>query len=71
MRSEDELTKHGIKHVGMGGGKGEEFKTQDGRNGNGVGGDMNGGGTDSLEETGMQDAVHDLNSVWERRSFEF
>ena len=38
-------TSHGT--VGTDGGKGAEFKTQDGSNGNGVGGVMKGGGTDS------------------------
>ena len=50
VRFEDE-SKHGMKHVGTGGGKGEEFKTQDGRIGNGIGGGMKEGGTDSSEET--------------------
>ena len=40
---EDE-SKHGIKHVSTAGGQGEEFRTQDGRIGDGVGGDMHGGG---------------------------
>ena len=52
MRFEDELTKHGTNHLVTDGGTGEEFNVQDDRNGNGVGGGMNGGGTDSSEETG-------------------
>ena len=74
VRFKDELETHGTKHVGTDGGKGEEFKMQDGRNGNGVGGGMNGGGTDSSEETveltGMKSVVSDLICVWERWSFE-
>ena len=51
------------------------LKRQDGRIGDGVGGGMNGGGTDSSEETGETvDSVHrvvsDLTSVSERRKFE-
>ena len=64
------MATHGIKHVGTKGGKGEEFNNQDGRNGNGVGGAMNGGGTDSSDETGgltgMKSVVGDLIRVWER-----
>ena len=50
VRFEDEVAKHGIKHVGTEGGKGEELKTQEGRIGSGVGGDVNGGLTGSSEE---------------------
>ena len=51
---ENDVTQHGIKHVGTAdGGKGAELNMQDGRNGNGVGGGMNGRGTDSSEETGI------------------
>ena len=74
VRYEDELTKHGTKHIGTDGGKGEEFKMQDGMNGNRVGGGMNGDWTDSSEETGeltgMKSVVSDLICVWERWSFE-
>ena len=41
MRFEDEVTGHVGTAVGTAGGKGEEFKTQDGRTGSGVGGDVN------------------------------
>ena len=56
-------------------GKGEEFKTQDGRIGSGVGGHMNRGGAGLSEETediliGMHGVVGGLIDVWERRSFE-
>ena len=51
VRFEDE-SKHGMKPVGVSGGKGEEFKTQDGRIGHGVGGGMSEGGTDSSEGAG-------------------
>ena len=55
--------------------KGEECKTQDSRIGSGVGGDMNGGGTGSSEETedlltGTHGFVSGLIDVWEKRSFE-
>ena len=71
MRFEDES-------VGTVGGKGEEFKTQDNRNGSGIGVDIHGGGSGSSEKTedslnckhGVHGSVSVLIDVWKKISVE-